>query len=131
MRRLFLLLLLAVSAHGERRILLIGNSLTYFNEAPWIVSRIANSLGMPLHADFTAGSGMTLRQHPNVAGSYLLACVIYSTVTGRSPAGATHAFDVHFEIPEFYRQSLEHDRIDAPTAAAIQSEAWRAVSGER
>src|SRR5207244_2968673 len=34
-----------------------------FNEAPWIVGRIADSLGTPFHADFTGGSGMTLRQH--------------------------------------------------------------------
>ena len=65
--------------------------------------------------------------HPNVAGSYLYASVLYALIYNRSAAGATHTFDVHYAIPEFYRQSLEHDRIDAETAATIHRAAWAAV----
>ena len=72
------------------------------------------------------GSG----SHPNLAGSYLEACVFYATLTGKSPIGATHTFDLHFDIPEAYRESLQHDKVDARTAAAIQRAAWEAVSGE-
>src|SRR5438445_8613599 len=60
------------------------------------------------------GSG----SHPNLAGSYLEACVFYATLTGKSPIGATHTFDLHFDIPEAYRESLQHDKVDARTAAA-------------
>lgn len=40
---------------------------------------------------------------------------------------AVHKFDVHFEIPEFYRYALEHEHIDPSIAAAIQLAAWRAT----
>lgn len=69
--------------------------------------------------------------HPNLAGSYLIACVFYSVFEGRSPLGATHHFDVHFAIPEFYRYSLEHERLDDATAEAIQRAAWDAVATYR
>jgi hypothetical protein len=69
--------------------------------------------------------------HSNVAGSYLYASVLFAVVYGRSAAGAVHTFDVDFDIREFYRQSLEEDRIDAATAAAIHAAAWRAVQGVR
>ena len=72
------------------------------------------------------GSG----SHPNLAGSYLEACVFYAMLTGKSPIGATHAFDMHFTIPEAYRESLERDKLHPSTAAAIQRAAWDAVSGE-
>jgi hypothetical protein len=220
-----------------RNVLIVGNSLSYFNEMPWMLEQIALSKkALPrLHVEFSGGSGMTLEQHwrtgkaakrindyrwdfvvlqaqstealrtpaefetyarrfdavirsrgartvilgtwaprdsrfsqhaldeeyektarvlgatlapagsawqqlqtrgidlfeddihPNVAGSYLVAAVLYAVIYGASPSGATHSFDVHFEIPEFYRRSLEHDRIDEVTAAAIQTSAWTAV----
>lgn len=65
--------------------------------------------------------------HPNLSGSYLIACVFYSTLYGRSPVNAVHKFNVHFEIPEFYRYGLEHERLDPSTASAIQSAAWHAA----
>ena len=212
-------------------VLLVGNSLTYFNEMPWMLEQIAKSKGVELRAEFAGFSGRTLKQqwrdprvmtaiaeggfdyvvvqpqsgeivrdaeetpryarlldreirksgartilfetwampprkqseytaryakiardlhatlapigttaaqlqsrgytlidesgHPHLAGSYLEACMIFKLVTGRSPAGATHTFDVKFDIPEFYRRYLETERIDAATAEAIQ----RAVDG--
>ncbi len=223
----------------ELRILFLGNSLTYFNEMPWITEQVAASLGVAptLRAVFSGASGMTLRQHwqrgravteiregqyayvvlqpqsseiirtpgetfryaelldgeirrsgaktivfstwapleygrtqgqydeasrklarelgailapvgtawqalrksgielfdksgvhPNLAGSYLTACVFVATVYKRSPAGAVHRFEVHFDIPEFYRQSLERESIPASTAEEIQRQAWLAVS---
>lgn len=221
------------------RVLFLGNSLTYYNEMPWMLEQIAKSKNEPLSAVFVGRSGETLRQHwqetraieairartsdfvvlqpqsteiirdpdtaaryarllneeirksgaktilfltwapldqpapqaeftrrsaalardlgaivapvgvawerlqkigvplfdgdvhPNVAGSYLEACVFFAIVTGKNPAGATYTFDVHFDIPEFYRRSLEQDRIDAATAAAIQRAAWDAVQEYR
>ena len=65
--------------------------------------------------------------HPNLAGSYLTACIFYSMLYGRSPVNAVHKFNVHFEIPEFYRYALEHEHIDPSIAAAIQLAAWRAT----
>jgi hypothetical protein len=214
-------------------VLFIGNSLTYFNEMPWMTEEVAKSLGKPLRAIFAGASGRNLRQqwedpkvlqmmrdshadfvvlqpqsaevmrdfdsvrryarllatearksgakpvffmtwavegmsqqeitkrsillarelrapiapvglawehlqkrginlfwddvHPNVAGSYLEACIFYAMVNGESPAGATHIFDLKFAIPEFYRRSLETERIDDATAEEIQRVAWAAV----
>lgn len=224
------------AAAGDKRVLIIGNSLSYFNEMPWLFKEIARSKGMSLYAEFSGRSGATLKQHwdrglarkrieedrwdfvvlqaqsseavrepevfaeytrkfdalirkngaktvimetwaprmyrvkqrqyseryasvakelgatlapvgtawqrleergvkvfedtthPNVAGSYLVASVLYAIVFGQSAAGAVHTFDVKFEIPQFYRRSLEEDTIDGVTAAAIHDEAWRAVS---
>lgn len=219
-------------------VLFIGNSLTYFNEMPWILEQVAASRGAkpPLRAVFSGGSGMSMKQHwergralrtlregrwdyvvlqpqsaeivrdapgaadyvrrfdaeirkakartvifstwatltsgfkqsdldkryatlarelgallapvgpvwhrlrskglelfdgsgvhANLAGSYLSACVFYSLFYNRSPSGAQHRFDVKFEIPEFYRQSLETERIDWATAESIQRAAWDEV----
>lgn len=227
-------------AANTRNILIVGNSLSYFNEMPWLLRQIAESKkAVPaLYAEFSGGSGMSLEQHwkrgrarrrieeqrwdyvvlqaqsteavrapevfeeyarkfdalirangaktiivetwaplryeftqaqfraryesvarklnarlapvgtawqrlqsrgitlfdqsgvhPNVAGSYLYASVLWAIAYGRSAEGAVHAFDVKFAIPEFYRQSLERERIDAETAAAIHAEAWAAVKG--
>ncbi len=222
----------------ELRVLFIGNSLTYFNEMPWLAEEVAKSLKVKpaLRTDFSGRSGVTLRQqwqrgravrairegkyayvvlqpqsteilrpeeetfrhakmldeeikrsgaktilfltwapltakheqtaynrefaklakalgaeiapvgvawdalrkqglelfdgsglHANLAGSYLSACVFVAMIYDRSPVGAVHTFDVKFEEEQFYRQSLEHDRLDGVTAAKIQAAAWRAV----
>jgi len=46
------------------RVLFIGNSLTFWNEMPWLTRRIAGSLGAqpPLTTEFSGMSGATLRQ---------------------------------------------------------------------
>ena len=235
---LFLLLFVSVSAGADdTRVLFIGNSLTYWNEMPWMLERVAESLGdRKLRAVFNGGSGMSLRQHwdrgravrairegnwdyvvlqaqssemlatpdetrryarlldgeirkvraktivfgtwviegsdtpqaeltkryaalakeldaelapvgtawdelrragirmfdgsgvhPSLAGTYLSACVFWATIRDESPAGATHTFEVKFDIPEFYRRDLENERIDERTARAIQRAAWKAV----
>jgi hypothetical protein len=48
----------------EVRVLFIGNSLTYFNEMPWLAEEVAKSLSVKprLRADFSGRSGATLRQ---------------------------------------------------------------------
>jgi hypothetical protein len=69
--------------------------------------------------------------HSNLAGSYLTACVLYARLTGRSPIGLPHRFDVHFEIPEFYRIDLERESLSDPEAREIQSAAWEAVRREK
>ena len=237
MLRILILLLLALplGAQEDLRVLFIGNSLTYWNEMPWMLERVAESKNRTLKAAFSGGSGMSLKQHwqrgralkaigserwdyvvlqgqsseptaapnefaryakmfdaeirkrgaktilletwapqeaperqaeiskryadaaralgarlapmakawhrtraqgietygdhlhPSLAGSYLTACLFYALLFGQTPAGATHVFDVQFEIDEFYRRALEHDRIDAATAAAIQRIAWETV----
>ena len=49
----------------ELRVLFVGNSLTYFNEMPWLTEEVAKSLGVKpmLRADFSGRSGASLRQH--------------------------------------------------------------------
>src|SRR5688572_31598139 len=49
----------------ELRVLFIGNSLTYFNEMPWLAEEVAKSLGVKpvLRTDFSGRSGSTLKQH--------------------------------------------------------------------
>ena len=49
----------------EVRVLFIGNSLTYFNEMPWLTEEVARSLRVKpaLRTDFSGRSGATLRQH--------------------------------------------------------------------
>ncbi len=46
------------------RVLFIGNSLTFWNELPWMTRRVAGSLGAqpPLVTEFSGMSGATLRQ---------------------------------------------------------------------
>ena len=217
------------------RVLFVGNSLTYWNEMPWMVEQIAAKGSPKLSTAFAGGSGMSLRQqwqsaktlrtirehpwdyvvlqgqsseaernqaefarygslldgeirkrgaktvffltwanrgrpqgpvteryrflakslgalvapvgiawkelakkgldlydesgvHPDLGGTYLSACVFYALFTGKSPVGLPHAFDVHFEIDEFYRRGLEGEKIPAEDALAIQRAAWAAVS---
>ncbi len=45
------------------RVLFIGNSLTFWNEMPWMTRRVAGSLGSKLVTQFSGASGATLRQH--------------------------------------------------------------------
>ena len=65
--------------------------------------------------------------HPNLRGSYLSACVFYSTFYGASPAGATHVFETKFDVPESYRRDLKAEKISDSDAGEIQRAAWAAV----
>ncbi|MGZ8796556.1 MAG: SGNH/GDSL hydrolase family protein [Thermoanaerobaculia bacterium] len=65
--------------------------------------------------------------HPSLKGSYLAACIFYSTFYGESPEGAAYTFETKFDIPESYRRDLEQDKLDPESAAKIQSAAWKAV----
>jgi hypothetical protein len=62
--------------------------------------------------------------HPTLAGSYLAACVIYSTLRGRSAAGLPHAF-----VKE--RSSDPADRLSWGEAGFAQAIAWATVSDEK
>jgi len=53
--------------------------------------------------------------HPSKPGAYLIACSIYSAITGLSPIGLTHA------IPGF-----EPDGISQADAKTLQAAAWKA-----
>jgi len=243
----FVLVSLALCAHpliaqtpasnDTRDVLLIGNSITYYNEMPWILERVASSLNArpPIRTEFCGQGGLTLKQqwegrardriherewdvvviqaqsteaardtatfrryatlfvneikqtgarpvifftwqpkgfsykqrqlddayrslakdtgaeiapvgpafqdlltsgmdlfegsdvHPNLAGSYLAACVLFATIYGRSPEGAVFVFNAHFDIPESYRRGLEQEHLSNVTALKIQRAAWSAV----
>jgi hypothetical protein len=45
------------------RVLFIGNSLTFWNEMPWMTRRVSGSLGSKLVTEFSGAGGATLRQH--------------------------------------------------------------------
>ena len=84
MKRLLLITLIAASAFAQgtievrrngkvvvtdhdlsadaTRVLFIGNSLTFWNEMPWMTRRVAGSLGTKLVTEFSGASGATLRQ---------------------------------------------------------------------
>ena len=47
----------------DLRVLFIGNSLTYWNEMPWMFERFAESLGARPRTRFSGRSGFSLRQH--------------------------------------------------------------------
>lgn len=226
------------AAPGAVRVLFIGNSLTYWNEMPWLVEKISAEGSPKLTTSFVGGSGMSLRQqwqmgkavrairerpwdyvvlqgqssepetnreefarygrlldaeikkrgaktvffltwanrgeaqgpiserylalakelgarvapvgiawqdlqvkgrdlydgigvHSNLQGSYLSACVFYAALTGKSPVGLPHRFDVRFDIDEFYRRALETDRLSAADALEIQRAAWAAFRDHR
>lgn len=62
--------------------------------------------------------------HPTLAGSYLAACVIYSTLRNQSAEGLPHAFaQSHASDPT--------DRLTAEQAAFLQQIAWQNVSAAR
>lgn len=47
---------------GALRVLFVGNSLTYWNEMPWMVEQISANATPKLSTAFAGGSGMSLRQ---------------------------------------------------------------------
>ena len=113
-----------------------GTSQARITEAYRSLAREIGALVAPVGLAWQrlAGAGRDLYDasgiHSNLAGSYLSACVFYARLTGRSPEGLVHRFDVHFEIPEFYRESLERERLSDRAAREIQTAAWEAVRQE-
>src|SRR5688500_11647208 len=47
----------------DLRVLFIGNSLTFWNEMPWMFEQVARSLGSHPRTRFSGRSGMSLRDH--------------------------------------------------------------------
>lgn len=72
--------------------------------------------------------------HPGPAGTYLVACVMYASLTGRSPVGAPAALQ---GLPMDGSGALTSDRpvtlvsLDDDTAAYLQRVAWETVSLSR
>jgi hypothetical protein len=66
--------------------------------------------------------------HPNLAGSYLAACVLYAVVTGRSPVDLTHRFE---SAPEGTRPAGAAREIPPDLALELQHAAWDAVTSSR
>jgi hypothetical protein len=71
------------------------------------------------------GSGV----HANLKGTYLAACVFYSAITGTSPLGAIHTFNVQLRVPAAYDDGLLNERIANEQADVIQRAAWDEVRG--
>ncbi len=62
--------------------------------------------------------------HPNLAGSYLAACVFFAMIVDRDPAGATQTFALPSDTPGT-REPISDD-----IALALQRAAWDAVRKE-
>jgi len=64
--------------------------------------------------------------HPNLYGSYLIACSVYALVYGRQPHDLPIEFRALAAKNEFYDAPLLDQTINAEQARAIQAAAWRA-----
>lgn len=53
----------ADSSQSDIRILFVGNSLTFWNEMPWMFEQVARSLGSRPKTQFSGRSGLSLREH--------------------------------------------------------------------
>ena len=73
--------------------------------------------------------------HPTAAGSYLAACVIFSTLTGRDPKGAPSVILGHpvarSEGTVDFSEMVPLVDLGATTASWLQEIAWKAVSDHR
>lgn len=69
--------------------------------------------------------------HPNIAGSYLIACELYSMIYGKPPNGLPFTFEGFEKTGDRYRASLEEDALTAEGARALQLAAWSAVSASQ
>jgi hypothetical protein len=65
--------------------------------------------------------------HPNLAGTYLAACVLAATLLDVDPRGATWTFPVSFAEVERHRRALVEERLAAATARRLQEVAWDAA----
>ncbi len=65
--------------------------------------------------------------HPNVAGSYLIACTVYATIYDKAPVGLPFEFRYLADKHEFYDASLLQQMLNEEKAKTIQRAAWRAV----
>lgn len=72
--------------------------------------------------------------HPNVAGTYLAACVIYAVLTGRNPVGAPRELSGqpwNREGPVPSSSSTVLVSLSVSDAEFVQSIAWEVVSAQR
>ena len=72
--------------------------------------------------------------HPTAAGSYLAACVIYATLTGRSPLGAPSELrGAPWDFQGIVESSSSTILVSLPAADAafLQKAAWDAVTAQR
>ncbi|HEX9981619.1 MAG TPA: hypothetical protein VGF69_00005 [Thermoanaerobaculia bacterium] len=66
--------------------------------------------------------------HPNLYGSYLIACSVYATVYGKSPVGVRHTVPKTLaDADEEYDAALVQQTISPEQALQIQRAAWAAV----
>ncbi len=65
--------------------------------------------------------------HPGIHGAYLVACVLYATITDKSPVGLPSSFDM--EASYDFGDPSEHDQqrftIEEGDARYLQQQAWR------
>ena len=65
--------------------------------------------------------------HPNVAGSYLIACLTYATVYDKPPRDLPFDFRSLATANEFYDEALRKQTLTEGQARVIQQAAWHAV----
>jgi hypothetical protein len=65
--------------------------------------------------------------HPNLAGSYLIACAVYAMIYGKSPVGLPYTWGTERKTNEVYRHSLEDRTLTPKEALLLQRAAWEAV----
>jgi hypothetical protein len=65
--------------------------------------------------------------HPNVAGSYLIACTVYSLIYNKPALGTPFDFRDLAVKNEFYDKPLLEQSLNEEQAKAIQQAAWNAV----
>jgi len=63
------------------------------------------------------------KSHPTMAGSYLAACVFYSTITGKNPTGLSSSIDGY----NWVTKGNKLVDLDQSTAKIIQTVAWETV----
>lgn len=91
---------------------------TYLRTAREINARVA-PVGPAWQRAMTSNPGLSLhtedRSHPNLLGSYLTACVFYTTLFGESPAGLSH----QFRLLDGVTAVIDNDK-----AVLLQQTAW-------
>ena len=86
-------------------------------------------VGVAWHDLLAAGAFATLEwdgTHPNLAGSYLVACSVYAAVYRKAPYGVPFTFP-NLAVPdEAYDEALRMQRLAPEQARTIQRAAWAA-----
>ena len=86
-------------------------------------------VGAAWHDLLAAGDFATLEwdgTHPDLYGSYLVACSMYAAIYDKPPFGLPFAFPGLAAADEAYDEALRTQRLDAEQARILQRAAWAA-----